>query len=130
MPDGLLEEVKDYLNITWLDVRTENNITGMIKRGMSYLQKVAGVTSLDFTLDDTPKADFLIEEMDLSVRSLNCLKRANMNTLKDVAQAAEFGKLKHIRNLGRRSIEEILYKLKYFGYDYFYVYDMQCQRTS
>ena len=56
MPDGLLEEVKDYLNITWLDVRTENNITGMIKRGMSYLQKVAGVTSLDFTLDDTPKA--------------------------------------------------------------------------
>lgn len=56
MPDGLLDEVKDYLNITWVDVRTENNITGMIKRGMSYLQKVAGVTSLDFTLDDTPKA--------------------------------------------------------------------------
>ena len=30
MPDGLLDEVKDYLNITWVDVRTENNITGMI----------------------------------------------------------------------------------------------------
>ncbi|CAM2079367.1 MAG: Phage gp6-like head-tail connector protein [uncultured Clostridium sp.] len=56
MPDGLLEEVKDYLNITWVDERTENNITGMIKRGMAYLQKVAGVPSLDFKKEDTPKA--------------------------------------------------------------------------
>lgn len=56
MPDELLEDVKAYLNITWVDARTENNITGMIKRGMSYLQKVAGVASLDFTQEDTPKS--------------------------------------------------------------------------
>lgn len=56
MPEGLVEEVKDYLNITWVDIRTEKKITGMIKRGMVYLQKVAGVPSLDFTKEDTPKA--------------------------------------------------------------------------
>lgn len=56
MPDGLLEDVKGYLNITWEDERTDKNITGMIKRGMTYLQKVAGVSSLDFTEEDSPRA--------------------------------------------------------------------------
>lgn len=56
MPDGLLEDVKDYLHISWKDEKTDKNITGMIKRGMAYLQKVAGVSSLDFTQEDTPKA--------------------------------------------------------------------------
>ena len=41
MPDGLLDDVKDYLHISWVDVKTDKNITGMIKRGMAYLQKIA-----------------------------------------------------------------------------------------
>ena len=38
MPAELLKDIKDYLNITWEDERTDKNITGMIKRGMTYLQ--------------------------------------------------------------------------------------------
>lgn len=56
MPEELLKDIKDYLNITWEDERTDKNITGMIKRGMTYLQKVAGVSSLDFTEEDSPRA--------------------------------------------------------------------------
>lgn len=56
MPYELLEDVKDYLHISWEDETTDKNIIGMIKRGMAYLQKVAGVSSLDFTKEDTPKA--------------------------------------------------------------------------
>lgn len=56
MPDGLLDDIKDYLHITWYDEKTDKNITGMIKRGMVYLQKVAGVSSLDFTQEDIPRS--------------------------------------------------------------------------
>ena len=56
MPEELLKDIKDYLNITWEDERTDKNITGMIKRGMTYLQKVAGVSSLVFIEEDSPRA--------------------------------------------------------------------------
>ena len=56
MPEELLKDIKDYLNITWEDERTDKNITGMIKRGMTYLQKVAGASSLDFIEEDSPRA--------------------------------------------------------------------------
>lgn len=56
MPNGLLDDVKDYLHISWVDEKTDKNITGMIKRGMAYLQKIAGVPSLDFTQEDAPKS--------------------------------------------------------------------------
>lgn len=51
----LLQEIKDYLNITWEDEKTNKKLTGMMKRGKTYLQKVAGVSSLDFTKEDDPK---------------------------------------------------------------------------
>lgn len=59
-----------------------------------------------------------IDELDLSVRSFNCLKRANINTFKDLRERASRGNMINIRNLGRRSVGEILDKLLYFGYDY------------
>lgn len=48
----LLEDIKDYLNITWEEERTNKNLAGMMKRGMKRLQKIAGVSSLDFTEED------------------------------------------------------------------------------
>lgn len=55
--DGsLLFEVREYLNITWADDKTDRKITGIIKRGMAYLQEVAGVSSLDFSVEDSPKS--------------------------------------------------------------------------
>lgn len=51
-----------------------------------------------------------IEEMDLSVRSYNCLKRANINTVEDLVKRSRVDMLK-VRNLGLKSIEEVIAKL-------------------
>ena len=55
-----------------------------------------------------------IEEMDLSVRSYNCLKRANIHTVEDLTKKTEDDMLK-VRNLGRKSLEEVINKLDSYG---------------
>ena len=55
-----------------------------------------------------------IEEMDLSVRSYNCLKRANINTVDDLIKKSKGDMLK-VRNLGLKSIEEVVAKLQSYG---------------
>ena len=55
-----------------------------------------------------------IEEMDLSVRSYNCLKRANIHTVEDLTKKTEDDMLK-VRNLGRKSLEEVIQKLESYG---------------
>jgi DNA-directed RNA polymerase subunit alpha len=55
-----------------------------------------------------------IEEMDLSVRSYNCLKRAGINTVQDLACKTEEDMMK-VRNLGRKSLEEVLKKMSDLG---------------
>ena len=55
-----------------------------------------------------------IEEMDLSVRSYNCLKRAGINTVEDLVMKTEDEMIK-VRNLGRKSLEEVLKRLEDFG---------------
>ena len=45
----LLIDIKDYLNITWEDERTDKNLAGMIQRGKKRLQNISGVSSIDFT---------------------------------------------------------------------------------
>lgn len=51
----LLQDVKDYLHISWEDEKTDKNLTGMIKRGMARLNNIAGVLSLDFISEDLPR---------------------------------------------------------------------------
>jgi len=55
-----------------------------------------------------------IEELDLSVRSYNCLKRAGINTVEDLATKSEDDMMK-VRNLGRKSLEEVLKKMSDLG---------------
>ena len=55
-----------------------------------------------------------IEELDLSVRSYNCLKRAGINTVEDLANKTEEEMMK-VRNLGRKSLEEVLNKMAELG---------------
>ena len=55
-----------------------------------------------------------IEELDLSVRSSNCLRRAGINTVEDLINKTEDELLK-VRNLGRKSFEEVLNKLDSLG---------------
>jgi DNA-directed RNA polymerase subunit alpha len=58
--------------------------------------------------------EMTIEELDLSVRSFNCLKRANINTVEDLISKTEEEMIK-VRNLGRKSLEEVVHKLTMMG---------------
>lgn len=67
--------------------------------------------------DDRAKQRYLkmsIEELDLSVRSFNSLKRANINTVAEITEKSEDDMLK-VRNLGRKSLEEVINKLAEYG---------------
>ena len=55
-----------------------------------------------------------IEDMDLSVRSYNCLKRAGINTVEDLTHKSEDDMLK-VKNLGRKSLDEVIHKLESLG---------------
>ena len=58
--------------------------------------------------------EMTIEELDLSVRSYNCLKRAGINTVQELANKSEEDMMK-VRNLGRKSLEEVKAKLDELG---------------
>ena len=58
--------------------------------------------------------EMTIEELDLSVRSYNCLKRANINNVDDLTNKTEEEMMK-VRNLGRKSLDEVLNKLQELG---------------
>ena len=60
--------------------------------------------------------EMTIEELDLSVRSFNCLKRAGINTVEDLIGKSEDDMMK-VRNLGRKSLDEVVSKLASLGYD-------------
>ena len=59
--------------------------------------------------------DLTIDELDLSVRSFNCLKRAGINTVEDLIGKSEEDMMK-VRNMGRKSLEEVIAKLDSFGF--------------
>ncbi len=59
--------------------------------------------------------EMTIEELDLSVRSFNCLKRANINTVEDLINKTEDEMMK-VRNLGRKSLDEVIDKLNKLGF--------------
>ena len=60
--------------------------------------------------------EMTIEELDLSVRSFNCLKRAGINTVEDLTNKTEDDMMK-VRNLGKKSLDEVIKKLHSFGLD-------------
>ena len=60
--------------------------------------------------------EMTIEELDLSVRSFNCLKRAGINTVEDLIGKSEDDMMK-VRNLGKKSLDEVVAKLTSLGYD-------------
>ena len=69
--------------------------------------------------DDKGKEKVLemtIEELDLSVRSFNCLKRAGINTVEDLINKSEEEMMK-VRNLGRKSLEEVIWKMASLGFN-------------
>lgn len=76
-----------------------------LRRSMEELEKILSIgTDCGYTGMET------VEDMNLSVRSYNCLKRAGCSTLADVISLIQSGELYHVRNLGRRSAEEVIAK--------------------
>ena len=59
--------------------------------------------------------EMTIEELDLSVRSYNCLKRASINTVQELTSKTEDEMMK-VRNLGKKSLEEVIHKLHELGF--------------
>lgn len=82
------------------------------------LSENARNTEIMVTKEDDSKEKTLemtIEELDLSVRSFNCLKRAGINTVEDLTNKTEEEMMK-VRNLGRKSLEEVFQKLNELGF--------------
>ena len=76
-------------------------------------------TAIMVEKDDKRKEKVLemtIEELDLSVRSFNCLKRAGINTVEDLINKSEEDMMK-VRNLGRKSLEEVVWKMASLGFN-------------
>ena len=75
-------------------------------------------TEIMVVKDDSAKEKVLemtIEELDLSVRSFNCLKRAGINTVEDLINKTEDDMMR-VRNLGRKSLDEVVNKLASLGF--------------
>ena len=70
--------------------------------------------------EDTKKEKVLemsIEDLELSVRSFNCLKRAGISTVEDLANKS-ISEMMKVRNLGKKSLDEVTNKLQVLGLDF------------
>ena len=120
--------MSDFDKLT-LEVWTDSTISARdaVSLGAKILcDHFALFTDLSDTLDGRPIVveksadpqstvlDMTIEELDLSVRSFNCLKRANINTVADLISKTEDEMMK-VRNLGPKSLEEVIGKLEAMG---------------
>jgi len=55
LPEGLLAAAKTYLSITWTDVETDANLTGILERGIAYLNRIAGAAK-DYLIEGDARA--------------------------------------------------------------------------
>ena len=121
-------QVTDFDKLT-LELWTDGSITP--EEGVSIGAKImqehlnlfiglgSDVDEMEFMIekDEDRKVKALemtIEDLELSVRSFNCLKRASINTVEELTQRSEEDMMK-VRNLGRKSLDEVLEKLKELG---------------
>lgn len=121
-------QITDYDKLT-IEVWTNGTISA--KEGVSLAAKIltehlnlfvdlsdeAHNTEIMVVKDDNNKEKYLeksIDDLDLSVRSFNCLKRAGINTVEDLINKSEEDMMK-VRNLGRKSMDEVIARLNDLG---------------
>lgn len=80
LPEGLLNDVRNYLDITWEDPAGDEKLSGIISRGMKYIDGIAGKL-MDYTLEDKPRE--LLLEYCRYVRS-NALEEFQKNYLPEL----------------------------------------------
>ena len=122
-------QITDYDKLT-LEVWTDGTISAkeavslsakILNRQLNHfvdLSEEVSNTEIMDTQEDTGKEKALemtIEELDLSVRAFNCLKRAGVNTVSDLINKSQDEMMK-VRNLGKKSLEEVLAKLDSLGF--------------
>ena len=92
-------------------------LTDLLSLFVGLSKDVATAPAQAVSADDNKSAaidSMTIEELDLSVRSFNCLKRANINTVGELVNCSEEDMMR-VRNLGRKSLEEVINKLASLG---------------
>ncbi|MBQ1954214.1 MAG: DNA-directed RNA polymerase subunit alpha [Clostridia bacterium] len=92
-------------------------LTDLLSLFVGLSKDVASSPAQAVSADDSKSAAIdamTIEELDLSVRSFNCLKRANINTVGELVNCSEEDMMR-VRNLGRKSLEEVINKLASLG---------------
>ncbi|KGF09295.1 DNA-directed RNA polymerase subunit alpha [Clostridiales bacterium S5-A14a] len=126
--DTRVGQVTDYDKLT-LEIWTDGSVTP--EEGVSIGAKIMDehlnlLMSLDDSADNfeimiekeedqkAKSLEMTIEELELSVRSSNCLKRANINTVEELTEKTEDEMLK-VRNLGKKSLDEVKNKLEELG---------------
>ena len=125
--DTRVGQITDYDKLTlevWTDgsVQPDEAISLAAKILTEHLTLFVGlteqVTTIAFTDQEDDKKEkvleMTIEELDLSVRAYNCLKRAGINTISELVQLNQEDMMK-VRNLGRKSLEEVEQKLEALG---------------
>jgi len=125
-----VEQITDYDKLT-LEVWTDGTISAkeavslaakILNRQLSHfvdLSDEVGSTEILEKKEESGKEKILemtIEELDLSVRAFNCLKRAGVNTVSDLINKSPDEMMK-VRNLGKKSLEEVIAKLESLGFD-------------
>lgn len=121
-------QITDYDKLTlevWTDgsIRPDEAVSLAARIMVEHLQlfvnlneRATGVEIMVEKEEDTREkvAEMPIEDLDLSVRSYNCLKRAGINTVGELIQKTEADMMK-VRNLGKKSLEEVIAKLNSMG---------------
>ena len=125
-----VEQITDYDKLT-LEVWTDGTISAkeavslaakILNRQLNHFVELSdevGSTEIMEKKEDTGKDKVLemtIEELDLSVRAFNCLKRAGVNTVGDLISKSPDEMMK-VRNLGKKSLEEVISKLESLGFN-------------
>ena len=125
-----VEQITDYDKLT-VEVWTDGTISAkeaislaakILNRQLNHFVDLSDETFSTEILEkkeDTGAAKALemtIEELDLSVRAFNCLKRAGVNTVGDLVNKSPEEMMK-VRNLGKKSLEEVIAKLQSLGFD-------------
>lgn len=123
-----VEQSIDYDKLT-LEVKTNGTYSAkeIVSLAAKIMQDHIGLfvelsenmSGLDILVSPDPDTktkvlEMSIEDMDLSVRSFNCLKRAGIHTVEDLTKKSEDDMLK-VRNLGRKSLDEVIHKLESYN---------------
>lgn len=127
--DTRVGQVTDYDKLTlevWTGgtIRPEEAVSAAARIMFDHLSLFTNLTEGTEVYEVAPAAesegvskvfDMTIEDLELSVRSYNCLKRAGINTVGDLVNKSEDDMMK-VRNLGRKSLEEVMAKLDSLGF--------------